>query len=128
MRVIGPSHESAVDYSLSLSLSLSDAASETSEIAPTELPALAESQSKELEKAYITGHYQDAAVLRDLAHRLELTDNQIQVRHLQRSLRVETASCLASCFELLGGTTKPSYNNAEMYYNPSKGSGNSEGY
>ena len=65
---------------LSLSLSLSDAASETSEVASTELPTLTESQTKELEKAYINGQYQDAAVLRELARRLELTDNQIQVR------------------------------------------------
>lgn len=65
---------------LSLSLSHSDAASETSEVASTELLPLTESQNKELEKVYINGQYQDAAVLRELAHRLELTDNQIQVR------------------------------------------------
>ena len=68
----------------SLSLSphtLTDATSETSEVASTELPPLAESQSKELEKVYTNGQYQDAAVLRELAHRLELTDSQIQVRH-----------------------------------------------
>ena len=69
-----------ISLSLSLSLSLSDAASETSEVASTELPTLTESQIKELDKTYISGQYQDAAVLRELAHRLELTDNQIQVR------------------------------------------------
>ena len=70
----------SLSLSFSLSLPLSDAASETSEVASTELPTLTESQSKELETAYISGQYQDAAVLRELAHRLELTDNQIQVR------------------------------------------------
>ena len=60
--------------------SLSDANSDTSEVASSELPALAETQSKELEKAYLNGQFQDAAVLRELSHRLELTDNQIQVR------------------------------------------------
>ena len=77
----------SLSLSPSLSLSLSDAASETSEVASTELPTLTESQTKELEKAYINGQYQDAAVLRELARRLELTDNQIQVR-------VAFASCI----------------------------------
>ena len=71
----------SLSLSLSPSLSHTDAASETSEVASTELPPLAESQSKELEKVYTNGQYQDAAVLRELAHRLELTDSQIQVRH-----------------------------------------------
>ena len=58
-----------------------DAASEGgSDIAPTtEFPTLTETQNKELETAFVNGKFQDAAVLRDLTHRLELTDNQIQV-------------------------------------------------
>ena len=60
--------------------SLLDANSETSEVASSDLPTLTEAQSKELEKVYINGQFQDAAVLRELSHRLELTDNQIQVR------------------------------------------------
>lgn len=61
--------------------SLIDANSETSEVASSDLPTLTEPQTKELEKVYINGQFQDAAVLRELSHRLELTDNQIQVRH-----------------------------------------------
>ena len=44
------------------------------------LATLTEAQTKELEKVYINNQFQDAAVLRELSHRLELTDNQIQVR------------------------------------------------
>ena len=61
-------------------LSLVDANSETTEVASSDLPTLTEAQSKELEKVYMNGQFQDAAVLRELSHRLELTDNQIQVR------------------------------------------------
>ena len=60
--------------------SLVDANSETSEVASSDLPTLTEAQTKELEKVYINGQFHDAAVLRELSHRLELTDNQIQVR------------------------------------------------
>ena len=67
-------------YYLLLSHAFTDAGSETSEVASSEFPALSESQSKELEKAYVNGHFQDAAFLRDLSHRLDITDNQIQVR------------------------------------------------
>lgn len=64
-----------------------DAASETSEVTSSELPTLTEAQIKELEKAFINGQFQDAAILRSLSHRLELTDNQIQVRNNTTSLR-----------------------------------------
>lgn len=59
--------------------SCTDAASEASDVAPAEAPPLTEEQGKELEKAFVSGKFQDAAVLRDLTHKLELSDNQIQV-------------------------------------------------
>ena len=67
----------------SLTHALTDAASESSDVAASsELPALTEVQSKELERAYANGQFQDAAVLRELTHRLDLTDNQVQVRQM----------------------------------------------